>query len=163
MVWPRPPLGERNDSGLWQTSAMATDIETLCDQILEAREAREELKNQLATAETALAEIEGQLAVKLADDGEKVSHGGYSFSSAAKVSWKTRSDGKEKLLGLLKEGAPELVKETVNAASLNSFLKKNEAALEDAQPAWWASAKECVDRNETQALSVRKAAKKKKK
>ncbi len=142
---------------------MATDIETLCDQILEAREAREELKNQLASAETALAEIESQLAAKLADADEKVSHGGYSFTSSTKVSWKTRSDGKEKLLGLLKEGAPELVKETVNAASLNSFLKKNEAALEEGQPDWWTQAKECVDRSESQALSVRKAAKKKKK
>lgn len=142
---------------------MATEIETLCDEVLAARSAREELKNQLATAETALGEVEDKLAALLASSDEKVTHGGFSFSSASKVSWKTLTKEKEQLLTLLKKGAPELVKETVNAASLNSFLKKNEAALEDSNPDWWEPAKKCMERKEVQALSVRKKAKSKKK
>ena len=66
-----------------------------------------------------------------------------------------------KLLALLKEGAPELVKESVNAASLTSFLRKNEEQLEAESPTWWKGAKGCVERSESQALSVRKAKKKK--
>ncbi len=148
---------------MWHTLLMATEIETLCDEVLAARSAREELKNQLATAETALGEVEDKLAALLASSDEKVTHGGFSFSSASKVSWKTLTKEKEQLLTLLKKGAPELVKETVNAASLNSFLKKNEAALEDSNPDWWEPAKKCMERKEVQALSVRKKAKSKKK
>lgn len=151
----------QDDRAVWQTLLMATEIETLCDEVLAARSAKEELKNQLATAETALGEVEDKLAALLATSDEKITHAGFSFTSAAKVSWKTLTKGKEQLLTLLKEGAPELVKETVNAASLNSYLKKNEAALDDSNPSWWESAKECMERKETQSLSVRKKPKKK--
>lgn len=146
---------------MWQTLSMATEIETLCDEVLASRSAREELKNQLATAETALGEVEDKLAALLATAEGKVTHSGFTFTSAAKVSWKTISKEKDQLLTLLKDGAPELVKETVNAASLNSYLKKNESALEDSSPSWWASAKECLERKESQSLSVRKKPKKK--
>jgi hypothetical protein len=158
---PRRSTGSADDRAMWQTLGMATEIETLCDEVLAARSAREELKNQLATAETAMGEVEDKLAALLASSEEKITHGGFSFTSASKVSWKTVSASKDELLTLLKEGAPELVKETVNAASLNSYLKKNESALEDSNPTWWSSAKDCMERKETQSLSIRKKAKKK--
>ena len=84
---------------------MATEIETLCDEVLSARSGREELKNQLATAETALGEVEDKLASLLASSEEKVTHGGFSFTSASKVSWKTLSKGSSYSL-FLKRGLP---------------------------------------------------------
>jgi hypothetical protein len=138
---------------------MASKVDELCDAVIAARAAKEELKAQLHACEKTLDEAESKLAESLGD--EKVSHGDFTFSSSKKVSWKTIKEGKEKLVALLKEGAPELVKESVNAASLNSFLKKNEEQLEADSPKWWKDAKGCVERSESLALSVRKAKKKK--
>lgn len=139
---------------------MASKIDELCDQVIAVRAAKDELKIQLQTCETTLEAAEASLAKELGED--KVTHGDFTFSSATKVNWKTLKEGKDKLVALLKEGAPELVKESVNAASLSSFLRKNEEKLEADGPAWWKNAKTCVERSESQSLSVRKATKKKK-
>jgi hypothetical protein len=139
-------------------------IEDLCDKYLVARAKRDELKDQLDAAKKELDKVEAKLASTMIDSDEnKVSHDGFTFTSSMKVSWKVKSDDKDKLTTLLKKGAPELVKETVNAVSLASFLRKNEESLESEGAKWWASAKKCLKREESESLSVRKAAKKKKK
>lgn len=139
---------------------MASKVAELCDEVIAARAAKDELKAQLQACETTLDAAEAKLAKELGE--EKVTHGEFTFSSATKVNWKTLKEGKDKLVALLKEGAPDLVKESVNAASLSSFLRKNEEQLEADAPAWWKNAKACVERTESQSLSVRKATKKKK-
>lgn len=141
-----------------------SNTEELCQSILDARNARDTLKEQLKAAEVQLETLEGQLATTLTEsDDAKLTYEGYSFSAATKVGWKTMSEGRETLVGLLREAVPELVKETVNAASLSSYLRKNETSLEKAQETWWVSAKDCLVRSETSSLSVRKSTKKKKK
>ncbi len=141
---------------------MATKMEELCDQVLAARAQRDDLKGQLGACEKALDDAEAKLSATLAEGDGKCTHAGYSFSSSVSVSFKTVKDAKDKLVGLLKEGAPELVQETVNAASLSAFLRKNEKALDADKPNWWAKAKKLVERSESVTLSVRKAAAKKK-
>lgn len=143
---------------------MDKNTEELCDKVLAARTHRDELKSKVDEADAALQELESQLTEAVAGEkGAKVKHGGFTFSSATKVSWKTNSDSKDRLLSILKEGVPELVKESVNASSLSSYLRKNEDSLEEDAPSWWASAKECLSRSEATSLSVRKAPAKKKK
>lgn len=140
---------------------MVSKIEELCDEVIAARAAKDELKTQLHACETTLSAAEAALSAELSKGDEKVRHGDFTFSTTSKVSWKTLKEGKDKLIALLKEGAPELVKESVNASSLSSFLRKNEEKLEADKPDWWTAAKTCIERSEAQSLSVRKATKKK--
>jgi len=140
---------------------MANELETLCSEVLAARSAKDELKSQLAAADKELSKLEASLATLIgAEDGNKISHEGFTFSATSTVNWKTVKDGKDKLLQLLKQGAPELVKESVNSATLSAFLRKNESTLDDSNPEWWTSAKNCLERSEKQSLSVRKGKKK---
>ncbi len=133
---------------------MGSMIEELCEAVLEARAARDKIKEELEHCGDALAAAEEKLKVALQDN--KVSHGGFTFSMSEKVSWKTPKENKVALLELLKEGVPELVKESVNASTLNAYLRKNEETLESDTPSWWSKAKKFVERTETKSLSVRK-------
>ncbi len=139
------------------------DIELLCKQVLSAREIRDEVKEKLRSADTEVNALEAKLSEAMLQNKEtKCSADGFTFSAAPKVGWKTLPDNREDLVKLLKQGAPQLVKETVNPASLASYLRKNESSLESANEAWWQRAKGYLVRTEIASLSVRKIAKKKK-
>ncbi|MBL4635572.1 MAG: hypothetical protein JKY56_17055 [Kofleriaceae bacterium] len=134
-----------------------SDIEKLCQQVISARSKRDELKESLASASQELDSLESELAGKLLQRNEaKLEYDGVQFSATNQRSWKTRPEGKETLLGLLKESVPELVKESVHASTLSSYPKKNEERLESAMDPWWVAAKECLLRSESTSLSVRK-------
>lgn len=137
------------------------DNNDLCDQVLACRSARDEIKAQLAAAEKELETAEAALAKALGAADESVEHGGFKFSATTTVSWRMKSEGKDELIALFKSGAPEVVKESINAATLNSYLRKHEAALDEESASWWESAKSSLDRSEKQSLSVRKATAKK--
>lgn len=136
---------------------MSSEIEELCGAVLEARDARDKLKTELYALDEKVSAAETKLSAALSD--EKVTHEGFTFAKSTTVSWKTLKDSKDKLLALIKQGVPELVKESVNASSLSAYLRKNEATLEADAPAWWAQAKGYVERSESEKLSIRKAAK----
>lgn len=139
-----------------------SDTESLCQQILLARESRDTCKTELADATKALDTLETELAEKLIGDGEKsVVFEKMQFSATTQRSWKTRPEGKQNLLEILKESAPELVKESVHASTLNSYLKKNADKLESAQEPWWINAKDCLESTEKASLSVKKGKTKK--
>ncbi len=141
---------------------MASPIEDLCKKVIDARSAKDELKAKLDEASSELVAMESSLA-SLMRESEKTSivQAGMVFSPTLKVSWKVQSADKERLVGFLKQGAPELVKETVNSSSLSSYLRKNEASLDSDSADWWVSAKTCLDRSENAGLSIRKQPKKK--
>ena len=141
---------------------MSATPEELCEQIIKARDAKDELKAQLDKVSAELGALESGLAdLLVASDTPKLKHQGMVFTGSIKVGWKIVADEKEHLLGFLKEGAPELVKETVNAASLASYLRKNESTLEEEALSWWGSAKKCLTRQESNSVSIRKVPKKK--
>ena len=134
---------------------MATNLDELCEAVLSARSAKDKLKAELDACGKTLQAAEDKLSAALSD--EKVSHGGLTFSTTVFVSWKTPKDGKDKLLALLKEGAPELVKESVNSSTLSAYLRKNATQLDTDAPDWWTKAKSYVERHETTKLSVKRS------
>ena len=140
---------------------MTEQLTELCRKVAAARASKAELKAKIDKVNDELGELEASLATLIATEvgtgkGKNVNHDGMVFSSSVKVAWKIEKDGKDKLIVLLKEGAPELVKESVNASTLAAYLRKNESKLEKAVPDWWESAKKLLNREETPTLSVRK-------
>lgn len=141
-----------------------SDIDELATSVIQAQEAHDAAKKVLDDAKGALATAKEALAKAMVDsETPKLSHEGRKFATNTKVSWKTRSAHKDDLLVLLKAEAPDVVKESVHAATLNKFMNDKEKEWSDAGPEWWGRAREFVERNEETVLSITKSKAKKSK
>lgn len=133
------------------------DSPTLASRLTAALERVEERKAELREAEAERDGLEEELATRLEADGnESLEHERFVFAPKRTVQWKVATDEKDSVVRLCKEGAPELVKETVNAMSLAGFLRKEEARLEQEAPRWWSELRPLLERSESLSLSVRK-------
>ena len=143
-----------------RSRVMGKSVEELCEEVIAARDKRAALKAELDRVEGALKDIEDQLVARMVEEDCGATRvGGFEFSSTTKVNWKPVAAKRDDLIVALKQGVPELVKETVNAATLASYFRKHEQELEKDQPVWWGAAKACVQRVESAGLSVRKKGK----
>ncbi len=139
---------------------MSASIEELCEEVIEARAKRGDLKTELDVVDGRLKELEERLANQMIEGDAKAARvGGFEFSATTKINWKPVAAQRDALVAALKDGAPELVKESVNASTLAAYLRKHETQLEKESPSWWDAAKSCVQRTESAALSVRKKGK----
>ena len=132
-------------------------IEALCLELSSAFTHRDECRQRLKAAEEDFDRVEEQLAALLQNAGRtEVRHDRWILAPKHTVTWRTPEDHKEDMISLVREGAPSLVKETVNSSSLNAFLRREEERLEEETPAWWVSLKTMLARSETLGLSMRK-------
>ncbi|HVS15747.1 MAG TPA: hypothetical protein VMV46_17630 [Thermoanaerobaculia bacterium] len=139
------------------TAACDRDLPTLLAELSDTYDRREEHKRQLDEASARFSEIEDQIArLMVATGTESLQHDRWTLAPKHTVSWKVPSSAKDRVLQLVKQGAPELVKETVNHMSLNGFLRKEEERLELERPAWWADLEPLLERAESLTLSLRK-------
>ncbi|HUP21864.1 MAG TPA: hypothetical protein VNB06_02875 [Thermoanaerobaculia bacterium] len=133
------------------------DTPTLASRLAVALERVEEIKAALREAETERDGLEEELATRLEAAGtESLEHERFVFAPKCTVQWKVATDEKDSVVRLCKEGAPELVKETVNAMSLAGFLRREEGRLEQEAPRWWSELRPLLERSESLSLSVRK-------
>jgi|GEM_PF-4305447 len=133
------------------------DIHMLCEAVFEARNKKDDLKRQVDDADRQFREAQAELAAALRDTGsDSVEHGDFVLATKRTVRWKVPPAARQRLVGVLKEYVPELVKETVNVSSLSAYLRKNEDGLESSEPAWWRELKDLLDRAETDDISIRK-------
>lgn len=134
-----------------------TSIDELCAAVVKTQEARDSAKKALDEATESLNEAKSTLASAMVEAGtSKTTLDGRKFATKTKISWKTRSAHKDDLLTLLRTEAPEVVKESVHAATLNKFMSDKEKEWSDDGPEWWGTAREYVERIEDTALSVTK-------
>jgi hypothetical protein len=135
------------------------DLPTLCSHLGAALQCVEERKAALREAEEARDRLEEELATRLEAEGtDSLRHDRWVFAPKRTVQWKVATDDREEVVRLVKEGAPELVKETVNAMSLAGFLRREELRLEREAPLWWQALAPLLERTESLSLSVRKNA-----
>jgi hypothetical protein len=119
----------------------------------------EEHKSALRLAEEERDRLEVEIATRLEAAGmDSLPHQRWVFSPKRTVQWKVVTEERETVVRLVKEGAPELVKETVNAASLAAFLRREEERLARETPRWWQGLEPLLERSESLSLSVRKRA-----
>jgi hypothetical protein len=132
-------------------------VEALCQELSAAFAHRDECRQRLKAAEEDFDRIEEQLAALLESSGmSEVRHDRWILAPKRTVTWRTPEDHKEDMISLIREGAPSLVKETVNASSLNAFLRREEERLDEETPAWWVSLKTMLTRSESLGLSMRR-------
>jgi hypothetical protein len=132
-------------------------IDELCTAVLKAQEARDSAKKIMDAATDSFNEAKSALASAMVEAGtSNTTLDGRKFATKTKVTWKTRSAHKDDLLALLRTEAPEVVKESVHAATLNKFMTDKEKEWSDDAPEWWGTAQEYVERLEDTALSVTK-------
>jgi hypothetical protein len=133
------------------------DTPTLASRLAAALERVEEIKVALREAEAERDGLEEELATRLEAAGtESLEHERFFFAPKRTVQWKVAADERDSVVRLCKEGAPELVKETVNAMSLAGFLRREEGRLEQEAPRWWSELRPLLERHESLTLSVRK-------
>jgi hypothetical protein len=144
----RPSPPDRDD---------AVAIEALCQELSAAYNLREECRLRLKTAEEDFDRVEEQLAARLESAGKsEIRHDRWVLMPKRTVSWRTPEDRKEDVLDLVRVGAPSLVRESVNASSLNAYLRREEERLDADTPAWWVSLRSMLSRTESLGLSMRK-------
>jgi hypothetical protein len=132
-------------------------IEALCLELSAAFARRDECRQRLKAAEEDFDRVEEQLAALLEGAGmSEIRHERWVLAPKRTVTWRTPEDHKEDMLSLIREGAPSLVRETVNSSSLNAFLRREEERLDEESPAWWVSLKTMLTRSESLGLSMRK-------
>lgn len=133
------------------------DTPTLAKLLTAALERVEERKAALREAEAERDGLEAELATRLEAAGaDSLEHDRFVFSPRRTVQWRVVAEDKEAVVRLCKDGAPELVKETVNASSLAGFLRREERRLERDGPGWWAALRPLLERTESLSLSVRR-------
>ena len=117
------------------TQSTRTDdaaIEALCKELSTAFAFRDECRQRLKAAEEDFDRVEEQLAALLENARmSEVRHDRWILAPKRTVTWRTPEDHKEDMLSLVREGAPSLVKETVNSSSLNAFLRREEERLDE--------------------------------
>jgi hypothetical protein len=134
-----------------------SDTPTLAERFAAALERVEERKAALREAEAERDRLEEELAARLEASGaDSLEHGRFVFAPRRMVQWRVIADDREQVVRLCRAGAPELVKETVNAASLAGFLRREERRLEREAPSWWGELRPLLERSETLSLSVRR-------
>ena len=132
-------------------------VETLCQELSVAFARRDECRQQLKAAEEDFDRIEEQLAALLESAGTtEIRHDRWILAPKRTVTWRTPEDHKDDMILLIREGAPTLVRETVNASSLNAYLRREEERLDEESPPWWVSLKTMLTRSESLGLSMRK-------
>jgi hypothetical protein len=135
-----------------------TSIEELCTSVLTAQDARDGAKKTLDEATEALNAAKSALASAMVDAGTaKTALDGRKFATSTKISWKTRSAHKDDLLSLLRTEAPQVVKESVHAGTLNKFMNEKEKEWSEGGPEWWTKARDYVERSEDTVLSITKS------
>jgi hypothetical protein len=138
-------------------SGSPPDLPTLCTELAAVLERVEEHKSALRLAEERRDRLELEIATRLEAAGmESLLHDRWTFTPKRTVQWKVVTEQRDEVVRLVKEGAPELVKETVNASSLAAFLRREEARLARDAPHWWRDLEPLLERTESLSLSVRK-------
>jgi hypothetical protein len=136
-------------------------IEELCDALLAARDARDAAKAALDRADETYGAAEKALVDAMVDVGQdKATHAGMTFATKHKVSWKAAPAEQDGLIRVLRAEAPEVVKETVHAATLTKFMNEHEQEYGDGGPGWWKQVLHMVKRSEATVLSLTKSRKK---
>lgn len=139
-----------------------SSIDEMCTAVIAAQEARDSAKGVLDAATDALNTAKSALASAMVEsETPKTTYEGRKFATSTKISWKTRSKHKDELLSLLRTEAPQVVKESVHAATLNKFMNDKEKEWSDEGPEWWGTAREYIERLEDTVLSVTKTKAKK--
>jgi len=139
-----------------------SNVDELCTTVIQAQEAHDAAKKVFDEAKKALEEAKKALTGAMVEsETPKTTYEGRKFATSVKVSWKARSAHKDELLVLLKTAAPEVVKESVHAATLNKFMNDKEKEWSDAGPEWWGTARAYVERSEDTVLSITKTKAKK--
>lgn len=132
-------------------------IEALCQELSAAHARRDECRQRLKAAEDDFDRVEEQLAALLESAGTtEIRHDRWVLAPKRTVTWRTPEDHKDDMILLIREGAPALVRETVNASSLNAYLRREEERLDEESPPWWVSLKTMLTRSESLGLSMRK-------
>lgn len=135
------------------------DLPSLCTELAAVLERVEDHKTALRLAEEERDRLELEIATQLEAAGmDSLPHDRWTFSPKRTVTWKVIPDERDAVVRLCKEGAPELVKETVNAASLAGYLRREESRLASEAPRWWQDLEPLLERTESLSLSVRKRA-----
>jgi len=139
-----------------------SNVDELCTTVIQAQEAHDAAKKILDDAKKVLEDAKKALTSAMVEtETPKKTYEGRKFATSTKVSWKTRSAHKDDLLTLLKSEAPEVVKESVHAATLNKFMNDKEKEWSDTGPEWWGTARDYVERTEDTVLSITKTKAKK--
>jgi hypothetical protein len=132
-------------------------IETLCQALSAAYARRDDCRQRLKAAEEDFDRVEEQLAALLESAGTtEIRYERWTLAPKRTITWRTPEDHKEDMIVLIREGAPSLVRETVNASSLNAYLRREEERLDEESPEWWVSLKTMLTRSESLGLSMRK-------
>lgn len=96
-------------------------------------------------------------AKRLQEQGkESIKYDRWTLAPKLKVDWKVVEGARDQVVEILKVHVPELVKETVNHMSLNSYLNKQGAALDAESPVWWRQLRPILEVHESLTLSMRK-------
>jgi len=132
-------------------------VELLCESVLKARDSRDSAKSVLDKAEKEVAAAEKALIEAMVDIGQdSASFGEKNFATKHKIAWKAESSHKDAIIKLLRVEAPEVVKESVHAATLNKFMNERSSEWTNDGPSWWADLCGWVARQESTTLSVTK-------
>jgi hypothetical protein len=142
-----------------ETEAKPVDpVFTLADQLVALREEKQLCKDQLSDIEEALERVVNKLADAMADkEMQNFTRSGKMFFLTTKTRASAVGGESETLYNALEDnGFGDLVKRTVNANSLSSFVKEQIEENEDKLPDWLAA---LVNVFEQTTVGVRKAAK----
>lgn len=114
------------------------EIFALADQLKEAKQEKKDLESQTKELTGKIEILDAQLSQAMTDaEVEKFTRNGSTFYLNTKLFASAKAGNKDELIAALKaNGYGDLVKETVNSNTLNSFCKEQMEANEDELPDW---------------------------
>lgn len=132
-----------------------TDVERLAASLVHAKEKMEEAKASLDDAKRAYGLIETEMVEAMATAGETlVKAEGRFVNVRTSHRWSVPKENQDAVVGLLKAHRPEIVKETVHAATLNKLAEEMRTA--EAPSDWWADVDGLLSMSSTSAVKVTK-------
>lgn len=114
------------------------EIFALADQLKAAKAEKKDLEAQTKELNGKIEMLDAKLSEAMTDsEVEKFTRNGSTFYLNTKLYASPKAGAKDELIAALKEnGFSDLVKETVNANTLNSFCKEQMEENEDELPDW---------------------------
>jgi hypothetical protein len=137
-------------------------MESLTLQVKSARERKDEAEAALTAANKAVAASEAKLAEEMANQGMssvRTAHGHFVFGGMKRYH-SFKKETKDQALELIREMAPDLVREQVNTKSLDAWIKgEKEATVGDNAkplPSKWEELLACLTWYDKPAIQVRR-------
>ena len=134
---------------------MSGTIDALSERLVAARAAKVEAEEKVTEANKSVDEAETALATEMGSEGlSSFKNSLGSFSLSARVFWSFQKERKEDGLGIIRQVAPDLIKETIHPQTLSAWA--NEIDRQDAPaPERWNEIKGLLQKFEKPTISIR--------